>query len=176
MTPRGDPLDVPIDGVESGLPQRVAINDRVAVHTDEPLRGCQKDHRVVTPPAMRVLVLERLAMPQTAALLQRFFDLRVRVEYALAGKHFDRVQEPAARSDRRVNIQPVTLPRVEVIRAMPGRRVHRPGPRLERDVIAQHGERRTGIERMPETQPFELFPLHARDGCVKSAPRDLGDF
>ena len=43
----------------------------VAVHPDEPLRRRQEDHRVVAAPAVRVLVLEVLAVPQRAALVQR---------------------------------------------------------------------------------------------------------
>ena len=42
----------------------LAGDDRVAVHPDEPLRRGEEDHRVVAAPAVRVLVLEVLAVPQ----------------------------------------------------------------------------------------------------------------
>ena len=67
-----------------------------AVHRHEPLRRGQEDHRVVAAPAVRVRVLERLAVPEPAAFGQRLLDLRVGVEHALAAEQLDVVEEVAA--------------------------------------------------------------------------------
>src|SRR4029079_15286747 len=66
--PRGNPLHLVIDCVARRLTKRpplaiVARNRCLAVHSHEPLRRGQKDHGVVTTPAVGVLVRERLAMP-----------------------------------------------------------------------------------------------------------------
>jgi len=58
-------------------------DDRCAVHANEPLRGRQENHRVVAPPAVRVLMRQRLPVPQPAALLERLFDVGIGVEDAL---------------------------------------------------------------------------------------------
>ena len=73
VTPRRDPLDLVVDRVTRRIAQcpRLAVgagDDGFAVHADEPLRGGEKDHRVVAAPAVRILVLERFAVPQAAAL------------------------------------------------------------------------------------------------------------
>ena len=84
-------------------------DDRVAVEPHEPLRGGEKDHRVVAAPAVRVLVRERLAVPQTSTLVQRLLDLRIGVEHPLAAEQLHRVQEvpawirPAHRSRARTS-------------------------------------------------------------------------
>ena len=64
-------------------------------------------------------------MPEPAALLQRFLDVRVRVEHALAAEQLDRVEEVAARADRRVDLEPVLHAGVEVVAAVAGRGVDR---------------------------------------------------
>ena len=72
LSPRRDPA-----GVVDRLQRLVA--QVVRIHRDEPLRGGEEDHRVVAAPAVRVRVIEVFAVPQPAALLERRFDLRVRV-------------------------------------------------------------------------------------------------
>ena len=84
---------------------------RVAVQPDEPLRRGEEDHRVVAAPAVRVLVLERLAVPEPAALVQRLLDLRIGVEHALAAEELHGVEEMPAGSDRRVDVEAVLLRR-----------------------------------------------------------------
>ena len=133
------------------------------VHRDEPLRRGEKDDRVVAPPAVRIRVLERLAMPQASALLQRLLDLRVGIEDPLAAEELDGFQEVAARTDRRVDLETVLDSGHEVVAAVPRRGVDRTGARLERDVVGEDADRIARIERMTEADVLELSPLHARD-------------
>ena len=142
-------------------------NRRFAVHADEPLRRRQEDDRIVAAPAVRVLMRERLAMPQPAALLQRLFDLRVRVEHALPAEQLDGVEEMAGRADRRVDLEAVLHAGVEVVGAVARRRVHGARARVERDVVAEHAERVARVERMPEADALELRALHPRDGVAE---------
>ena len=134
-------------GVERRLAQRARApcrlrpDRRVAVHPDEPLRRREEDDRVVAAPAVRVLMRERLAVPEPAALLERLLDLRVRVEHALAAEELDGVEEVARRPDRRVDLEAVLHAGVEVVGAVARRRVHRAGAGVERDVVAEHAER-----------------------------------
>ena len=69
--------------------------------------------------------VERLAMPQSSALLQRRLDVRVRVEHPLTGEQLDRVEEMAAGSDRRVDLEAIPHAGVEVVGAVTRRGVHR---------------------------------------------------
>ena len=122
---RRDPFHLMVDGVPRRLAQRprlavVAGDDRLAVQAHEPLRRGQEDHRVVAAPAVRVLVRERLPVPEPAALVQRLLDLRVGVEHALAAEQLHRVEEVAAGSDRRVDLEAVLHAGQEVVRAVAG--------------------------------------------------------
>ncbi len=126
-------------------------------------------------PAVRVLMRERLAMPEPAAFLQRLFDLRVRVEHTLAAEELDVLVEVPARSDRRVDLEAVAQARVEVVRAVAGRRVNRASARVERDVLAEHADGIALIKRMAEADAFEVRALHLRDGCRQIAADDLAD-
>ena len=127
--------------VLSPEPLSPAAISRFTVQADEPLRRRQEDDRVVAAPAVRVLVRERLAMPEPAALLERLLDLRVGVEHALAAEELDRVEEVSGRPDRRVDLEAVLHAGVEVVGAVARRRVHRARARLERHVLAEHAER-----------------------------------
>ena len=127
-------------------PPSVALAPVVAplsrpVHADEPLRRRQEDDRIVAAPAVRILVRERLAVPQPAALLERLLDLRVGVEDALAAEELDGVEKMPGRPDRRVDLEAVLHAGVEVVGAMSRRRVHRARARVERHVVAEHAER-----------------------------------
>ncbi len=141
------------------------------VQADEPLGGCQEDDRIVAAPAVRVLVRERRAVPQPAPLLERLLDVGVRVEHALAGKQADRVVEMPARPDRRVDVEAVLEPRVEVVGAVAGSGVHGPGARVERHVAGQHADRIAVVQRVPESDAFELRALHARDRARRARGR-----
>ena len=151
---------------------------RFAIQPDEPLRRRQEDHRVVAAPAVRVLVRERLAMPEPAALLQRLLDLRVRVEHALPPNSSTVSRKCPRRSDRRVDLEPVLHAGVEVVGAVAGRRVHRAGAGVERHVVAEHAERVARVERMPEADALELRrPSSARPArrtCVPTAAATFG--
>jgi hypothetical protein len=113
--PRRDPLHLVIDGVLRRSAQRAALavfarDGRVAVHAHEPLRRGQEDDRVVAAPAVRVLVLELLAVPQPGAPVQLLLDLRVGVEHAHPAKELHGVEEVAAGADGCVDLEPVLHP------------------------------------------------------------------
>ena len=161
-----------IDLIDGGFPQRLAagLRHRHAVHRDEPLRRGEEDHRVVTAPAVRILMREGLAMPQASALGERRFDFRVGVEDALAAEQFDGIQEVSRRTDRGVDFQSVAHAGVEVVGAVSGRRVNRARAGVQRDVGAEHAHRIALVERMPETDAFKLVALHLRDRRSEIAP------
>ncbi len=77
-----------------------ALDHRVAVHPHEPLCGGEKDDRVVAAPAVRVLVRERLTVPEARALLEGLFDVRIGVEHPLTAEQFHRLEEMTARARR----------------------------------------------------------------------------
>ncbi len=142
------------------------------VECDEPLGRREKDHRVVAAPAVRVLMGEGLAMPEPAALLQRLFDLRIRVEHPHAAEELDRIEEVSGRSDRRVDVQARTSrpcgSRRRRGRARYGRRPCLPrasrtrrGRRANRARRADGG---TGCLRAPR-------PSSARRACPADGPR-----
>ena len=83
-------------------------------------------------------------------------DVRVRVEDPLAAEQADGVEKMPARTDRRVNLQPVLHAGVEVVGAVTGRRVHRAGAGIERDVVAEHRHRIAVVKRMTEPEALEL--------------------
>ena len=61
-------------------------------------------------PAVRVLMRERLTVPQAAARVERLLDVWIRIENALAPEQFDRIEEVASRADRCVISQPYLIP------------------------------------------------------------------
>ena len=181
--PRRDPPDVPIDGLQAGLPQRAALgaaaavrrgalDERLAIHADEPLRRRQEDHRVVAAPAVRIRMGEILPVPELRPLLERLLDARVRVEDLLAAEELDRVEEMAAGADRGVDVQPVAHARDEVVGAMAGSGVHGARPRFERDVVAEHRDGRPRVERMLETDVLQHDALHSRNRLTERASGD----
>jgi hypothetical protein len=177
--PRGDPRHIAVDRVQprlpQGLPRRVSTADhRIAVEPDEPLGRREKNHRVVAPPAVRILMREIGAMPQLAALGERRLDVRVGIEHALAGEHVHRLEEAAARAHRRVDLEPVAHAGREVVGAVSRRGVHRTGSGVERDVIGEHAERRPCVERVLEPDVLERRSLEARDRCVERTAGGLG--
>ncbi len=171
VPPRRHPPDVAIDRVERGLTQRLAARQLHRVEVDEPLRRRQEDHRVVAAPAVRVLVRERLAVPQPPARLQRLDDVRVRVEDALAAKQLDVVEEMPRRPDRRVDLQAVFHAGLEVVGAVARRGVHGAGAGVERHVAAEHAERGPRVERMLKADVLQLLALHAGDRRAKRLAR-----
>src|SRR5579872_1504355 len=68
FAPRRVPLNF-FDLIKRALPQRAAT-DR-AFHRDKPLFGCTKDDRLVTPPAMRIRMLQLRLGKQGAARFQQ---------------------------------------------------------------------------------------------------------
>ena len=169
------PTDLVLHGVHRRLPQRRGaiaggrhdVRQRPVVERDEPLRRCEKDHRVVTPPAMRVRVLERRTVPEPSPFLKRAFDVGIGVEYPAAAKQLDGIEKVSPGTDRSVDLEPVLHARVEVIAAMTRRRVYRARSLLQRHVVAEHAQRRASVERMLEANPFKYFTLERRKRCTK---------
>src|SRR5437762_12058610 len=108
------------------------------VQGDEPLRRGKEDDRIMAAPAMRVGVLECLAVPEMSPLFQRLFDDRVCVEHTLTVEQFDGVEEMTAGIDRRIDLEAILEPGDEVIAAVSGGGVHRASAGLERDVVGKH--------------------------------------
>ena len=94
-------------------------------------------------------------MPQAAAFLERLLNPGVGVEDTLPAEQLDGVEEVAARSNRRVDVEAVFDSGIEVVTAMTGRCVHRARAGLECDVVAEHTHRRAGIEWMLKADVLE---------------------
>ena len=160
LPPRRDPARL-ADRLERALAQVLRV------HRDEPLRRGEEDHRVVAAPAVRIRVIEVLAMPEEALVLERLFDLRIRVGDLEPGEHLDRLVEAAARIERRVDLEAVADAGLVVVGAVAGRGVDRAGAGFERDVVAEHAERIARVERMAEDEPLHLLALERGEQLVE---------
>src|SRR5262245_15399037 len=118
---------------------------------------------------------QRLAMPEPAALPQRFFDSRVRVEHPLTAEKLDVVVEMPAWPDGSVDLEAVTQAGVEVVSPVARRRVDGARARVERDVLAQHADGVALVQRMPEADAFEIRALHLRDRPGEVSADDRSD-
>src|SRR6476660_2575700 len=112
-------------------------------------------------------MLKRLAVPEMPSFPERFLDLRVGVEHALAAEELDRFQEVPAAPDGRVDLEAVLHARHEVVAAVARRGVHGPSARLERDVIGKQAHRSAHIEGMTEANVLELLTSPPRDRCAE---------
>ena len=142
----------------------------VAVHRHEPLRRGEEDDRVVAAPAVRVRMLERLAVPEAAAIVQGLLDSRVRVEHALPGEQLHVLEEVPAGPDRGVDVEAVLHPRREVVGAVSRRRVHGARALFERHVGGQHTHRVSRVERVTKAQALQIA---AGEGRQRGAERAL---
>ena len=149
------------------------------VEGDPPLLRGAEDDRLLAAPAMRVAVGDGRGVEQQAALLQVHDDGGVGVENALAGERDDLAGEPSPVVHGREDRQAVLAAGQEIVHAVPRRRVHRAGPGIARDVLAQHqpgdtvrGERvgRPGRRGSLEVPSLDLGhdavrfqPLHGQD-------------
>src|SRR6185295_17665552 len=88
------------------------------VHADEPLRGGQEDDRIMASPAVRILMREGLAMPQSAALLERLLNAWVGVEDPHSAEQLDGVEKMSGRTDWRVDVKAVAAAGAEVVSPM----------------------------------------------------------
>ncbi len=129
------------------------------VHGDEPLGRVAEDDGLLGAPGMRVLVLEAAARDQRIGVLQRLDDgivgvtlVAVLLEHALALEAGGLAGEGAVGVDGEGNVRAyaaldqaglVGHPDLEVVAAVPGRRVHEAGAVLVGDVIAvEEGDRK----------------------------------
>ncbi len=170
VNPLGAPLRCPFhfgDFRERARPNRGAVMPSTggprAIQIDEPLFGGAEDHRIVAPPAMRVTVRKFLLAEQRSAIAQQLNDDRIRLEYCFPFVLGQPFEIPAMIIDRRVRLDAIFLPGLEVLDAMPRRRVHDAGALIERDVIGQHRRH----DSNPKTDagistPRGLFPSTAR--------------
>ena len=168
LPPRGKPLDAG-DGVERP-PAQVS-----AVERDEPLRGGEEDDRVVAAPAVRVGVLDLGPLPEPAALGQSRLHVRVRLEDPHSTEQLHVGREAAARPDRRVHVEAVLHPRVEVVGAVARGGVDGAGALVEGDVVGQDGNRVALVQRMPEPQAFEVGSPERPERGSQGAAGLLGD-
>src|ERR1041384_534286 len=106
-------------------------------------------------------------MPKPAALFERRLDLGVGIVDLLAGKELDRVDEVAARVERRVDLEPVLDAGVVVVGAMTRRRMHRPRACLQRYVCAEHGERIAIIKRVTKYQPLHRLAVKRGEQAIE---------
>src|SRR4051794_33572149 len=104
---------------------------------------------------MRVLMRERFAVPQAASLFQRLLDFGIGVEYTQTAEQLHVVQKMSRRPDRSVDFKTVPHAGVEVVGAVPRRRVYRAGAGIQRDVVAEHTERGPRVERMLKADLLE---------------------
>ena len=169
--------------IERGFAQRFRASGSVpvlfanhggAVKPDEPLRGRQKDHRIVASPAVRVLVRESLAVPEQAPLVQRVLHLRVGVEHPHSSDNRHRVQEVPGGPDWRVDLEAVLHAGIEVVGPVAGRGVHGARSGLERHVFAQDTKRVAGVQRMTEADVLQPLTLDACEQCTERASGRLG--
>ena len=153
------------------------------VHRDEPLRRSAKDHRVLAAPAMRIAMLILFTEEQHAAFAHELNNRIVRIEHALTGEMFDLRRESPGVIDRTIDLQTVTLADHEVVVTMTGRGVHatsacfavgrlllrfadvefsfRIGFTAERNVFANHQQRRAIEPCMPAFEPIQLCALES---------------
>src|SRR5436309_4563320 len=106
---------------------------------------------------------ERFAMPQPAARLQRLFNLRVGVEYPHAAEQLDVIEEMARGTHRRIDLETVPHPGIEIVGSVSWSGVHRPRAGIERDVVPEYPHRIARIQWMAEPDFLQFFPLHFRD-------------
>src|SRR5688572_1705512 len=114
-------------------------------------------------------------MPEPTTIGKRLLHLRVGVEHTLTAEQLHAVEEVPSRSDRRIDLEAVFDAREEVVGTVTRSGVNRAGALFERDVVAQHCERRPIVERMLERDAFQFRTLHARDGAIERAPNDAAD-
>src|SRR3954469_24843180 len=117
----------------------------------------------MTTPAVRIRMLERLAVAQTSPLLERVFDSGIRVEHALPVEEFDGVQKVAARTDRRIDLETVFDAGREIVASVAGSCMHGARSGVQRHVVSEDADRVAGVERMPEADVFQVGTLHPRD-------------
>jgi hypothetical protein len=107
-------------------------------------------------------VLQLAAEPEPAAFGQRSLHDGIGFEYFQAADHAHVRQKAAIRADRRVDVEPIARPDGKVIRAMSRRRVHDARALVERHVLAQHGQRITIVERVPELDALDGASFECR--------------
>ena len=137
----------------------------VLVHGDEPLRGSAEDHGVVAAPAMRIAVFEVGVVEQRAACAEILDDLRVGFPNVHAGVRSRFARENAARIHRIDDREIVFHARLEVVRTVPGRRVHRAGSGFHVDVVGQHHRGIAIHEWMADRQSFQRASFGAADSA-----------
>src|SRR5581483_469544 len=79
LAPRGIPFDLRLYVVQRPAAKGAAVHGRVQRY--EPLLRRAEDHWIVTPPAVRIRMLNLLRMQQHAFLLQQIDNWHVCVEY-----------------------------------------------------------------------------------------------
>src|SRR4030095_7235965 len=73
------------------------------VHRDEPLRRGSENHRVLTPPAMRIAMVVLFGKKQNTLVAHEINDLRVGFKHALNSEVFYFRRKPTGRSDEQTS-------------------------------------------------------------------------
>ncbi len=146
------------DRLEAGVTQAGAV------HRDEPLHRGAKNHRILAPPAVRVLVGDSGTCEQHPLRVEQLDDVLVGVEHAPAREPLHLIGEASGLVHRRVDRQPVLHPREIVLVAVPGSGVHAAGAGVEGDVLGEDHDRLPVDERMSRLEPRETRRVHHGDG------------
>jgi hypothetical protein len=154
LAPGGNPLHLLADRGERALPQPALL------HRDEPLVGGAEEDRVLAAPAVRIRMLELFGVEQRAVRPQLGDDRGVGLPHVHAGEMLDLGDEPSGVVHRIVDRQAALDSRLVVIRAMAGRGVHTPGPRVHGHIFGREDRGRTVQPGVPRRQAVESTPPH----------------
>src|SRR5688572_15741143 len=109
---------------------------------------------------MWVLMRERFAVPEPAAVVKRALDVRVRIENPLPAEKFDGIEEVSAGTDRRVDLEAVLPAGQKIVSAMAWRGMDRARALFKGDVVGKNRDGVAFVQRVTEFQSFEGLPLH----------------
>ncbi len=161
FAPAGNPLNL-VNFLQRFLAQRLFRTVRGLIHLDEPLLRGAKDYRIVAAPAVRVAMLIRMVPQQRAMFGEQLHDDRIRREDVLAFVFRQAFGIHALVIQRRVNLQPIFLPGIKVVRAVARSRVHDAAALIQRDVIRQQARHLNRQKRMLKLHPLEIAALETR--------------
>ena len=151
--PRLAPAGNPLDSVHR---LKGRIEQSAFLHADEPLRRCAIDQCGLRAPAMRVTVRDAVLADEFAVLLQHFDYVGVDLVDVGAGEASRRFTEDAVIVDQIERLQAVLAAGVEIVDAMIGRGMHRPGSAFGRDMPAEHDGHFALVQRV--AQALRLQP------------------
>src|SRR5438105_1560318 len=104
----------------------ISLNIAVAglIHRNEPLGRRAEDHRVLTPPAVRIAMIVFFTEQEHAPLAHEIDDLWIGCKHIQAGEMIDLGSELAGVINRAINFQTVLLANDKIIVTVPRRSMH----------------------------------------------------